>query len=552
MKRNQLLFLFFLCLIASSSAFSQDIKRERPKEWDNLVIGGAFIDRFEAIPTIGELTSEVWGCDAVLPRYVDNGIEEVAWSYWGGNIVADEDGLFHLFVCRWPEDNEQGHKMWPQSEVVHAVSTNRLGPYKVKGEPIGPGHNPEIFKLHDGRFVIYVIDAYYISDSLEGPWEKSEFEFDPRDREIIEGLSNLTFTGREDGSVLMICRGGGIWISETGISPYRQISNKSIYPAYDGKYEDPVIWKTGFQYHMIVNDWYGRIAYSMRSKDGVNWKLEPGEAYTPGITRYTDGTNEDWYKYERIKILQDESGRAIQANFAVIDTIKWDDLGGDNHSSKNISIPLTKERFITILNEEKISEKTKRIEVRITAEKDFNPSTDIDLESLRFGASEKVNYGKGCKPVSSRSDGKDLVVVFDGKGNGFTSDNFAGKLLGKTKEGILLIAYSKLPGIEYLEPLLSSGKPRLTSTGNSKEIEFVVKNFGQVVSPEAEWEMQIEYSGKKMVSNGLVKELKPYETTLVKTTISEEVQKGENYQIKIFLTNNRQKLHLYNYEVIFD
>jgi len=552
MKRKFHLSLFFLCVVFSSSVFSQDIKRERPKEWDKLVNGAAFIDRIEAIPPIGKLTSDTWGWAAVLPRYVDNGIEEAAWSYWGGNIVVDENGLYHLFLCRWPENNEKGHMLWPQSEVVHTVSTNRFGPYQVKGEPIGPGHNPEIFRLQDGRFVIYVIDSYYISESLDGPWGKSEFTFDPRDREIIEGLSNLTFTKREDGSVLMICRGGGIWISETGISPYLQISNKSIYPAYDGKYEDPVIWKTGFQYHLIVNDWYGRIAYHMRSKDGVNWKLEPGEAYTPGIARYTDGTNEEWYKYERIKILQDEAGRAIQANFAVIDTVKWGDLGSDHHSSKNISIPLTKERLITVLNKDKISEKTKIIEVRISAEKDFDPLTEIDPEYLRFGASEKVNYGNGCGAISSHSDGKDLIVVFEGRGNGFTDENFAGKLLGKTKTGELLIGYSKLPGIEYIEPILSARKPHLFSKENNTEIEFEIQNFGQVVSPEAEWEMQIENTGKKIVLKGKVKELKPYEKTLVETTLSEEIQVGENHQVKIFLTNNRQKLPLFNGEVILD
>jgi len=40
-------------------------------------------------------------------------------------------------------------------------------------------------------------------------------------------------------------------------------------------------------------------------------------------------------------VLQDELGRATQAHFAVIDTIKWNDLGGDTHSSKHICIPLT-------------------------------------------------------------------------------------------------------------------------------------------------------------------------------------------------------------------
>ena len=54
----------------------------------------------------------------------------------------------------------------------------------------------------------------------------------------------------------------------------------------------------------------------------------------------TDGKKEDWFKYERPKVLQDEYGRAVQANFAVIDTLKFADDACDNHSSKNITIPL--------------------------------------------------------------------------------------------------------------------------------------------------------------------------------------------------------------------
>lgn len=541
-----------LVLIISVVTFAQDIKRERPKAWDNLVRGGAFIDRFEPIPPIGKLTSDTWGSKAVLPRYVDNGIEDPNWSYWGGNIVVGPDGLYHLFVCRWPENNPKGHMYWSNSEVVHTVSANRFGPYKVKGDPIGKGHNPEIFRLKDGRYVIYVIDANYISDSLDGPWKKGKFDFDPRDRKIIEGLSNLTFTKREDGSVLMVCRGGGIWISKTGLSPYYQISNKSVYPAFDGRYEDPVVWRTGFQYHLIVNDWYGRIAYHLRSKDGVNWKVEPGEAYTPGIAKYTDGTVVDWYKYERIKILQDEQGRAIQANFAVIDTSKWGDLGNDRHSSKNISVPLTKERLISVLNKKKITGKTKSIEVKIQAENDFDPLTEVNIGSLHFGASEEVNFGNGSKAVSSHPDGKDLVVVFSGKENGLTDRDFAGKLLGETNNGKLLIGYSKLPGIQYIEPVLSAREPVFKTNGNKTEVEFEVQNFGQVKSQKSGWELHIDNGSESVVLEGKVPGLQPYEKTMVKKSFSENIPLGKNCRIKIILTKNVQKLPLYDREVNLD
>jgi hypothetical protein len=159
---------------------------------------------------------------------------------------------------------------WPQSTIYHAISDNSFGPYKVR-RTIGPGHNPEIFRLKDGRYIIYVFKGYYVSKSLHGPWERKEFEFNPRDRKIIEGLSNVTFAQREDGSYLAVCRGGGIWFSKTGESSYNQVTHKRVYPPVEGRFEDPLVWRTNIQYHLIVNDWLGRIAWYLRSKDGVNW-----------------------------------------------------------------------------------------------------------------------------------------------------------------------------------------------------------------------------------------------------------------------------------------
>jgi len=60
------------------------------------------------MPVQGELTSETWGADNVKPRYIDNGIEDNEWSYWGGNAVLGTDGKYHLYVCRWREDSRRG------------------------------------------------------------------------------------------------------------------------------------------------------------------------------------------------------------------------------------------------------------------------------------------------------------------------------------------------------------------------------------------------------------------------------------------------------------
>lgn len=260
MKYSFFLYSFFLVLLIAEDTNAQITDRERSKDWDNLIQGGRFMDRFLPMPVQGSLTADTWGAANVRPRYIENGIEDNEWSYWGGNALIDEDGKYHLYVCRWREDATKGHMEWPKSIVVHAVAENSFGPYKVM-ETIGKGHNPEVFKLKDGRYVIYVINGYYISNDLNGPWEYNQFEFDRRDRRIIEGLSNLTFAKREDGSYLMVCRGGGVWFSKTGISPYMQVTEERVYPPVEGRFEDPLVWKTDIQYHMIVNDWLGRIAF---------------------------------------------------------------------------------------------------------------------------------------------------------------------------------------------------------------------------------------------------------------------------------------------------
>ena len=510
-----IVFFTLVTFLSFSRLNAQITERERPKEWNNLVQGGRFMDRFLPIPTIGNLTKDTWGADDVVPRFVDNGIEDADWSYWGGNSILGDDGNYHLFVCRWAEDSPKGHMQWSESIVVHAVSGTSYGPYKVV-ETIGPGHNPEVFQLADGRYIIYVIDGHYIADELKGPWIHGKFDFDKRDRRIIEGLSNLSFAQREDGSYLMVCRGGGIWLSKNGLSTYYQVSNERVYPPVDGRFEDPLVWRTNVQYHMIVNDWLGRIAWYLRSKDGISWKVEPGEAYMPGLAKYEDGTVVDWFKYERIKVLQDKYGRATQANFAVIDTIKWDDKSNDNHSSKNITIPLTVGKLLSVQGKNKIDKETKSIRVKVEAEEGFNPQSDIDLSSLRFGASEEVNFGRGAEVIGTENYKGDLIITF-GLEHGLTDLNFAGKMLGKTKKGNLLFAYCRLPEINYKEPYLSARKPEFITDENGFVAKVEMQNFGQVASKPSTLKIQYIIDDKTIeIASARIPKIDPFEKMEIK------------------------------------
>ena len=536
MNMKSILFIMVVLSISITGMLdAQTLDRPRPAEWNNLVFGGRFMDRFLPMPGPGKLSRDTWGAENVLPRFVENGIENRVWSFWGGNIVKSEDGKYHLYVCGWREDSPKGHATWPGSLVFHAVGSSSLGPFTVR-DTIGKGHNPEIFRLTDGRYVIYVIGGYYISDSTNGPWTYGRFEFKNRDRRLIEGNSNFTFAQREDGSYLMICRGGGQWFSQTGLSAYNQVtgtrlgSNQKIislraYPDREGKFEDPVVWRDNVQYNLIVNDWLGRIAYYLRSKDGVNWKEESGEAYLPGISYHPDGSVEAWHKYERIKVFQDNYGRAIQANFAVIDVEKNLDKGSDIHSSKNICIPLTTGRLLTILNRKPISQATRTIKVRIEAEPGFNPQTNIDLASLQFGEPEAVNYGKGGKVLQTEKSGSDLVITFDASGNKFPPDEFAAKLLGKTSDGKLLFGYARLPGVDFKPPVLSALLPVFSNGGSSLNVE--VQNFG--LSGSVSTPLKVTFmknDREETIATGKIPPLKPYEKTTVKLSCKDLFEPG--------------------------
>ena len=557
MKSNRLLIILIALLAYNVELSSQTTVRERPEAWNNLVYGGRFMDRFLPMPEIGKLTSDTWGAENVIPRYIDNGIEDRKYSYWGGNKVLGDDGKYHLLVCGWLESSPRGHATWPQSIVFHAVSDNLYGPFVVR-DTLGKGHNPEVFRLKDGRYVLYVISGNYVTDNINGPWVPGKFEFLNRDRCLIEGNSNFTFARREDGSYLMICRGGGQWISKTGLTPYGQVTGTQVladnkitplraYPPIMGNFEDPVVWRDNVQYNLIVNDCLGRIAYYERSKDGIHWKVESGEAYLPGVSVHPDGTVEAWWKYERLKVFQDKYGRAVQGNFAVIDVEKNLDKAKDNHSSKNISIPITPGRLLTILDKKAITSKTKTVRVKISAEEGFNPNTDIDINTLQFGDPEKVNYGKGWKVLKTQKAGNDLIVTFDAVNNEIPEDEWAAKMIGKTTSGKLVYGYARLPGVKFIVPVLSARLPEITKSDNGFNIGVEVENFGQTASTSTELLISYIRNGTTVeVAKGKIPSIKPYQKSAVQLKCSNIFEQGVEYTFEVSIdpeSKSPAKLH---------
>ena len=230
---------------------------------------------------------------------------------------------------------------------------------------------------------------------------------------------------------------------------------------------------------------------------------------------------------------------------AAIDSPKAEDLGSDDHNSKNLFIPLTPGKLLTVLNEQLLDAGTREIQVKIGAEEGFDPHRDIDLDSLRFGAPEEVDYGRGCKLAQVRKDGGDLILIFEGKGNGFTPDNFAGKLLGKTTEGKLLFGYARLPGVDYFQPALSPLPAKFTAIDGGFKVEVEVQNFGQAASETSSVQVLIrEGVHNYHVVQAEVPPLEPFEKTVVEMIRMESITrlaKGEEYTVTTRIESTGQK-----------
>jgi hypothetical protein len=155
---------------------------------------------------------------------------------------------------------------------------------------------------------------------------------------------NLSLMILPDKSYLMATRFGTMMTTPSNLlGPWtvqaaKVFTSPAGYPS--GSREDPVIWCSGGQYHLVYNYYDLRKARHMVSPDGIkNWK-DMGLAYDPtaNFIRYTDGTVNHWYKLERPAVFM-ENGHVAAFTYAAIDVDKASELGNDTHGSKVIVVP---------------------------------------------------------------------------------------------------------------------------------------------------------------------------------------------------------------------
>lgn len=311
----------------------------------------SMIDYFLPMPPRAPLSNDAWGAPEVGPRDPANGLEDrtnAKWCYWDGAVIRSADGKYHLYASRW--DEKLGHRGWHQSLAVHAVADDVMGPYEDKGvcwpdSQNGKGHNVTALTMPDGRIAITISETrpgeVFASKSHDGPWEslgRITVAGEPRWK-----ASNVTPVLRHDGQYMVVQRSGRIMLASEITGPY-VMQGPSIYPKVQGlmleNLEDPVAWRSGGLYHIVVNSWSQRKAFHLTSANGIDgWKLR-GLAYDPTVDflRYTDGTVNRWNKIERPAVVMHD-GHVTHFLFSVLDVPKDRERGNDRHGSKIIVVP---------------------------------------------------------------------------------------------------------------------------------------------------------------------------------------------------------------------
>jgi hypothetical protein len=359
-----------------------------------------FIDYFQPTPTACPVTSQTWGVSAVLPRDICNGLEAPVipptYYYWDGKVIRAKDGKYHMFADRWP--NSKGFDGWGSSQTIHAVSDTLLGTYVDKGYAFdkGPdaqdphkGHNVSACELPDGTYCLFVNEivpfTMFTSPSLDGPWtNKGHVQIDTNGVTVqlcgdTHLESNVSLVVRPDGQFEIVQRHGIIAIATSLTGPYKVQKPTNTYPqnqqppaTFPTIYpyrkthldsmapatvedtcvnpEDPVIWYSGGQYHVLYDYPNDRVGYHLTSPDGIHNWTDQGLAYDPRwaqkLFSSSDGTVNHWYKMERPGVIMAD-GHITHFTFAVSDVDKnYGNIApGSNHGSKVIVMAFDGEAF---------------------------------------------------------------------------------------------------------------------------------------------------------------------------------------------------------------
>lgn len=330
--------------------------------------------------------------DKLLPAPIDGGFSMKGYWIWGGSPIKGDDGLYYMFVSRWPNNLSFSPHWLTNSEVVMAISKTPEGPYafeKVVLPPRGAEywdgrmtHNPTIHKYGDTYLLYYTGSTYKedtpakdnpekpdsplvkeahsnqriglaTSKSLSGPWVR-------RDKPIVlprpgkwDGFitTNPAPCVLPDGNILLIYksvryRGDllrlGVTKSIHFEGPYNRLKDEPIFTFDDtgNHVEDPYVWYSNGHFELLMKDMEGGICGEKGggihaiSKNGVDWTIsKPSLAYSRTVLWNNGKTTKQGFLERPQLLIQDDKPTHLFLATA-------DRLGEEITRAWNMVIPL--------------------------------------------------------------------------------------------------------------------------------------------------------------------------------------------------------------------
>ncbi|WOO43700.1 glycoside hydrolase family protein [Rubellicoccus peritrichatus] len=274
------------------------------------------------------------------------------WFVWCGSMVRDPEGLYHLFLCRWPE--ETNHDGWiNRSEVIRAEASSLEEPFTFK-EVVMTRREGDFWDAdnvhnvcvqeYDGRYYMYYTGncgngdywshrnnqriGVAVADNVRGPWIRpSQPLLKPRPGQW-DGLmhANPVTTRMPDGRYLLMFKGvaegaeiqgsnvrHGVAFSDTPVGPF-EIHPDIVFDLEGVRfpYEDPGLWVENDVIYCLLKTMDGRYSPTgdmgillFRSVDGINW--EPAEPHfvIDRKIQMEDGSQLEFERLERPQIFID-------------------------------------------------------------------------------------------------------------------------------------------------------------------------------------------------------------------------------------------------------
>jgi hypothetical protein len=276
------------------------------------------------------------------------------YNIWGGSMVRSDDGEYHLFYARWPE-NTRFQGWLKHSDIAYATAQSPTGPFtfqKVLLKGFGKGfwneeaaHNPHIKKF-GSKYYLYFIShtvkdrglnpwlndifgqriGVAVADHPSGPWEVLP---DPlityQEGKPAHGyMVNPSVCQRPDGTYLMMfkARKKGaetsnkfdpihcLATSPTPTGPFT-IADQTLLTEHTA--EDPYIWYQKGKFYALVKDMYAKYTgfkslALFESMDGLDWNPSENILVTKTEINWEDGTVWKLKNLERPQLWFDEEG----------------------------------------------------------------------------------------------------------------------------------------------------------------------------------------------------------------------------------------------------